>query len=125
MNALNLAQRAYAKPNTPIKTFRSTEYDAFAQITHRMKSAVSRGKGGFSDLTRALFDNNKLWVILATDVADAGNNLPQALRAQLFYLSEFTIQHTPKILQGEASADVLVDINTSVMRGLRQGESKT
>ena len=46
-------------------------------------------------------------------------SLPPALRAQLFYLYEFTDQHSRKVLAGNASIEVLVDINTAVMRGLR------
>lgn len=122
MNAFNQARMAYANTAAPIKTDRGTEYETFAQITRRIQHASDRGKAGFSDLAAALFDNNRLWVLLATDVADAGNALPQPLRAQIFYLAEFTLQHTPKILKGDEAADVLIDINKNIMRGLRQSE---
>ena len=120
MNALNLARTAYSSAKTPIRTHQSTEYDVFAQITGRMKSAMARGKAGYPDLVAALHDNRRLWILLASDVADADNALPQQLRAQLFYLAEFSLQHTGKVLDGSASAEALVDINTTVMRGLRQ-----
>lgn len=122
MNALNLARTAYSSAKTPIRTHQSTEYDVFAQITGRMKSAMARGGAGFSDLVAALHDNRRLWILLATDVADADNSLPQPLRAQIFYLAEFTLQHSTKVLDGSASAEALVEINTTVMRGLRQQE---
>ena len=120
MNALEMARTAYSSAAAPIRTHQSTEFDAFAQITSRIKSAVSRGKIGFSDLAAALHDNRKLWSLLAADVADDGNALPRQLRAQIVYLAEFTILHTAKVLSGDATAEVLVDINMSVMRGLRQ-----
>lgn len=120
MNALNLARTAYSSARTPIRTQQSTEYDVFAQITGRMKTAMARGKAGFAELASALHDNRRLWILLATDVADADNALPQSLRSQIFYLAEFSLQHTGKVLDGNASAEVLVDINTTVMRGLRQ-----
>mgnify|MGYP000311731850 CR=1 FL=1 len=55
------------------------------------------------------------------DVASPGNALPSQLRAQIFYLFEFTQHHTRKVMDGEARADAVTDINTAVMRGLRQG----
>ncbi|KMW59218.1 flagellar protein FlaF [Candidatus Rhodobacter oscarellae] len=123
MNALDLARTAYSSAAAPIRTHQSTEFDVFAQITGRIKSAMARGKLGFADLAAALDDNRKLWVLLASDVADPGNALPRQLRAQIVYLAEFSMLHTTKVLDGKASAEVLVDINTSIMRGLRQQES--
>ena len=73
----------------------------------------------FAGLVRALHDNTNMWRTLAADVAEPENALPKALRARLFYLYEFTAQQSPKILNEQASIDVLVDINTAVMRGLR------
>ncbi len=118
MNAFNMAKTAYADTASPTRTLRGTEYDAFARITHRMKvSATDASK--FSILAAALYENKKLWSILAADISDKDNRLPKELRGRIFYLYEFTAQHTSKVLRKEASADVLVDINTAVMRGLR------
>jgi len=121
MNAYNLAKTAYSNPSTPTRTPRGTEYDAFAKITHRLKS-FSTTNTGFSELANALHENVKLWTILAADVADGNNTLPDALCGRIFYLYEFTSQHTSKVLRGEDSVDVLVDINTAVMGGLRRRE---
>jgi len=118
MNAFNMAKMAYADTTSPTRTPRGTEYDAFARITHRMKaSATDTSK--FNILAAALYENKKLWAILAADISDNGNPLPKELRGRIFYLYEFTTQHTSKVLRKEASVDVLVDINTAVMRGLR------
>nr|WP_253913332.1 flagellar biosynthesis regulator FlaF [Pseudoruegeria sp. HB172150] len=119
---MHLARTAYAISAAPIRTHQSTEYDAFAQITRRMKEAAGKGRRGFNALASAVHDNRRLWTLLAGDVADKDNTLPQGLRAQIFYLAEFTHQHSPKVLNGSASADILIDINTAVMRGLRQQE---
>ena len=120
MNATTMAKTAYSAPGQPTRTARGTEYELFARITHRLKAAATLGEAGFSSLARALHDNRRLWTTLAADVADPGNQLPAPLRARLFYLAEFTTQHTRKVLAGDADAAVLVDINTSIMRGLRQ-----
>ncbi len=118
MNAFNMAQTAYSNSAAPTRTLRGTEYDAFARITHRMKT-YSADISNFAAFAAALHENIKLWTILAADVSDKDNTLPDELRSRIFYLYEFTAQHTSKILRKDASVDVLVDINTAIMRGLR------
>ncbi len=119
MNALNMAKTAYATAQSPIRTPRSTEYEAFARITHRLKEASKKGRAGFASLAEAIHNNRRLWTLLAGDVADSENGLPRELRAQIFYLAEFTNHHSTLVLNGEGDVDVLVEINTSIMRGLR------
>ncbi len=119
MTALQMARTAYSTPGTPARTLRGIEYDLFARVTHRLKTSQTDGARDFSKLASALHDNRRLWTALATDVAEPGNSLPAPLRAQLFYLYEFTDQHSRKVLAGEGSVEVLIDINTAVMRGLR------
>jgi flagellar biosynthesis activator protein FlaF len=105
-----MAQAAYASPAAPTRTTRGIEYDAFARVTHRLKSALMPKLGGFGDLARALHDNRCLWSTLASDVSGDANALPPSLRAQ--------------VLANEASAEVLVEINTAMMRGLRHEEER-
>ena len=118
MTALRQAQSAYGQTAQTIKTPRSTEYEAFAWVTQRMKSAAERGRPGFADLATALHDNRRLWTILAADVADADNALPQDLRARIVYLAQFTHLHSQKVLGGDAAAQPLIEINTAIMAGL-------
>ncbi len=120
MNALNMAQTAYAASQTPVRTPRGTEYEAFARITHRLTTAVARGRAAFGSLAHAIHDNRQLWIMLAADVAEDENGLPQDLRARIFYLAEFTAHYSRKVLADGADASVLVDINTAIMRGLRK-----
>lgn len=116
-----MAKTAYTAPGQPTRTLRGTEYELFARITHRLRAAHALGSGpGFAALARALHDNRRLWTALAADVADKDNSLPPPLRAQIFYLAEFTRLHTRKVLAREADAEVLIDINTAIMKGLRQ-----
>lgn len=123
MNALNMARTAYSSTTAPIRTAQSTEYEAFAHVTRRIRAAMQRGQPAFNHLVAALNDNRRLWIVLAADVAEEENALPEMLRAQIFYLAEFTLQHTTKVLNKTAKPDVLVEINTAVMRGLRQKET--
>ena len=119
MNALSQAQRAYSAVSAPTRTARSTEYEAVARITHQMQSADAKGSAGFAALVEALHANKKLWRIFAIDVADAANPLPKDLKARIFYLAEFTQQHTSKVLARRESVAPLLEINTAILRGLR------
>jgi len=119
VNAINLAKTAYSNPAITTRTLRGVEYDLFARITARLSRAAALGKAGFPDLATAIYENRRLWITLALDVADPDNALPASLRARLFYLAQFTEQHSGKVLAGMASSEVLVDINTAIMRGLR------
>lgn len=123
MNALQMAQNAYATSQAPIRTPRTAEYEAFARATHRLQRASEHSSPNLSDMAHALQENRRLWTILAADVAEDGNQLPPELRGRIFYLAEFTRQYSSKVLKSEAPADVLIDINTAVMRGLRQAEA--
>ena len=113
------ARSVYARPEAPQKTPRSLEYDLLARITKRLAQAAAARRENFPALMVALDENLRLWSTLASDVADSGNTLPSKLRAQLFYLYEFTNLHSKAVRADKGSVEVLVDINTAVMRGLR------
>lgn len=117
MDAIAQAQRVYSPASTATRTPRSAEYEVIARITRRMKKAIA-SKDRVS-LVHALHENRKLWNTLALNVADQGNALPNELRAQLFYLAEFTEKHTSKVLRKEADAVILLEVNISILRGLR------
>ncbi|MFN3643120.1 MAG: flagellar biosynthesis regulator FlaF [Gemmobacter sp.] len=109
----------YGQHDTPVRTARGLEYDLFARVTARLKRGWSNRQEDFPGLVAALSDNSRLWSTLAADVASPGNALPAPLRAQLFYLYEFTAAHSRRVLDGTASVEALVDVNTAMMRGLR------
>jgi flagellar biosynthesis activator protein FlaF len=110
----------YANHAQALKTPRDIEYDLLVRITARMQDHLPHPRGRApAALIAALYDNRRLWTVFASDLAESGNALPDDLRARLFYLAEFTIHHTERVLLGAATADVLAEINTAVMRGLR------
>ena len=113
------ARSAYGRPQAPHRNPRSLEYDLLARSTQRLSQASRKGPQDLPALLSALDDNQHLWSTFAQDVAMPENGLPPRLRAQLFYLYEFTAQHSRSVRAGKASVDVLIDINTAVMRGLR------
>lgn len=124
MEAFQRAQSAYGDVRGSIKSNSQIEYQAFAQITKNLKAAAPGLEDAeqFPRLAAAMHENLRLWTIIASDVAGEGNELPETLRAQLFYLAEFTRAHTQKVLKREAEVADLIEINTAVMRGLRSQE---
>ncbi len=124
MNAALDARNAYRATQSSTRSSKETEYDVLGKLTQRMIATTKQGKLGFAALADALHDNRRLWSTFAVDLANENNPLPKELKEQLFYLSEFTRQHTSKVLSGKANVAPLVEINTAIMRGLRGGASK-
>lgn len=119
MTELDLARAAYGSKAAPVRTHRGSEYEAFARVTARLRKGISERPADFPHLASALHENRELWTVLASDVAGSANGLPPELRARLFYLAEFVDKHSGRVLQGKANGEILVEINATVMKGLR------
>lgn len=117
--ATPIALAAYGQREAPFRTPRALEYDLLARCTQKLSTAWTRRKEDFPQLAVAVHENVQLWGALAADVADNENGLPAPLRAKLFYLYEFTANHSRAVLANRGNVEVLVDINKAVMRGLR------
>ena len=125
MNATQQARTGYGTNALSIRTPRDTEYEAFARVTSRLKSAAASRPPNMSTLASAIHENRRLWIMLAANAADNGNRLPERTRAQILSLAEFTRQHSGKILASRASVSPLIDVNTAIMRGLRGVDAST
>lgn len=117
MNVSEQARRAYAPTHVPIHTPRSVEAKLLSQVTSRLQQSLAPN-AKYTDLVNAIHHNREMWTTLASDVASDDNGLPNALRAQIFYLAEFTDHHSSLVLRGNADASALIDINTAILRGL-------
>lgn len=118
MNAYAQAQRGYSPTQAPIKTARDTEYEVIARISHRLKAAMK--SKDFPSLAAAIHENNRLWMALGTDAVNPDNLLSDELRARIVYLSDFTRQHSQKVLRRTDTAIPLLEINAAILRGLKQ-----
>lgn len=118
-----LAAQAYSSPRDAALTPRQAEYRVFARVTHRLadaRAARERGDpGAYPRLLEALEDNRRLWAVLAADLASDGNGLPERLRADLISLAAFAQAETARVRAGETDARALVEINETIMKGLR------
>lgn len=104
-------------------TYRDNEYAALSQVTFMMqKTKIVKGHN-IQDFLLSINNNLKLWTIFATDLARNENALPIELKSSLFYLFEFTQLETHRIIRGEGDIDALIDINKSIMKGLRRSEA--
>lgn len=120
MSAAAHAQSNYGHSARSLRTPQDTEYELLARITGRLQANLPHARGRLSAaLVEALHDNQRMWIAFATDLAHPENGFSPDLRARLFYLAEFTQHHTAQVLAGKAIANVLAEINTAVMRGLR------
>ena len=112
---------AYKTTTKATATPRGIEYQVLARINAALEAAENKKQDNHPVYIRALSDNLKFWTIVGSDVASDQNQLPQELRAQLFYLFEYTRSVTNKIIGGEKSltAHSLIDINKNIMVGLK------
>lgn len=101
------------------RSIKSLEYDIIARITYRLVAASRHPKERFSELANAMHENRKLWNTLAADVFSGENKLPSELKANIVYLSEFVALHSQKVLNGSAASNPLIEINLSVLKGLK------
>lgn len=117
MTVTQLAQTAYAAASGPVRTPRGSEYAIFERVTARLTRAAE-ATAPMAQRAAALHENRQLWITLATDLATEGNALPQGLRAQLFYLAEFSLLQSSAALRDRSAIAALIDVNKAVMRGL-------
>lgn len=119
MNTYNSAQEIYGSIAQMVKTPKRVEYEVFAKITHKLKETAVQKKRAYPSFVEALYQNRKLWTLLATDVSDRENGLDQTLRGQILYLAEFTHVYTSRVLNEKLSVRPLLDINSAILRGLK------
>ena len=109
---------AYQKTQKITENPRETEYRLFGQVTHALIGVrgVDRNDGRVID---ALDWNRRMWTVLATDCGSEGNGLNDKLRAQIVSLSIWVSKHSSEVMRGAADVEPLIDINTTIMEGLR------
>lgn len=121
MNALMTAfEPAYGNP--ALRGARDVEYDAFSKVT-RMLSKASQSCEGM-ETVKAVSGNNELWTLLVDDLSHPQNELDETTKAGLLSLAIFSLRHGKNVLAGAGGTNVLIEINMSVMKGLRGERAK-
>lgn len=120
MNETYLAKQGYKAAQKETASEKSVELRVFMSVTAQLREVDADNKLEFPKLTEAVVENLKLWKILFLDLVNPQNPLPMELKKSLIELADFTQVHSRKVLLGEAKPDVLIDINNSIIAGLRQ-----
>ena len=115
-----LAQSAYGASKRSSATPREVEFHAFAYVTGLMSAA--RTSGVFGRMAEAMHENVRLWSALAADCGSPDNQLPPALKDNIIDLANFARIHMGRVIDGKDTIDALIDVNLSVMKGLKAQE---
>lgn len=114
------AQQTYKVAQRELTSPKEIELKVFASVTSALLNVDTKAPDGATQLATALLDNAKLWRIVFTDLVNPENPLPMPLKESLISLAEFTQKHTIAVLGGNADHAVLIDINQSVLKGLKE-----
>ena len=116
MNAIApFTECAYGKPT--LSSDRDVEYNVFSSVTRSLRKA--KNSDDFQEIILAVTRNSDLWTILADDLSSAGNQLPDKVKMGLISLASFSVKTGQAVLGRRSSVDVLIDVNMSIMKGLR------
>ena len=113
------AHQAYKNAQRELTSSKGIELKVFQRVTSDLRSVNLDEIGGAAKLAEAVVQNAKLWRILFVDLINPENELPMPLKESLLSLADFTQKHTFKVLSGDADHQVLIDINQSIIQGLR------
>lgn len=101
---------------------RDNERRAFDRAIALLRQAQRSGRGT-RDSVEALLFVNRLWTILLEDLADAGNGLPEALRASLISIGIWVLRRTEDIRQGQVDDfSALIEVSEAIRKGLGRNE---
>lgn len=109
---------AYDRVQNTTEAPRQVEYRLLGQVTNALRSAKAKpdDRPGFYN---ALVWNKKVWDAFMCDLVDDTNKLPKPMRNQLIALSAWVSKQTFAVMDGNAKIDALIDVNVSIMEGLK------
>lgn len=113
-----MSHHAYQNTQRITEDPRETEYRLFGQVTGALIDAQTRSTSN-GPLAEALDWNRRLWRTLAVDCMDDRNTLPQQVRAQIVSLSLWVTRYSKQVTREGASIEPLIEINRTIMEGLR------
>jgi flagellar protein FlaF len=114
-----LAVKAYGDVRNRTADDKSLEFALFQQITEGMTQAVTLEKTDPAKWADAINRNLELWTVLTTDLIHPENQLPVETRKALLELSVFVRKTSMQVLSGEEQLTDLIEINESIMSGLK------
>lgn len=114
---------AYKKTIKETESPRNIEKRVFSRVTGNLEKLEDNPDNYLkAEYKAALWENQKLWMALRSDLVLPENSLPPNLKAQLISIGIWVDNHTQKILRGQGRIVDLVNVNKSIIHGL---EGKT
>lgn len=99
---------------------RENERLAFDRSISLLRLAQQSGRGT-PEAVEALLFLNRLWTILLEDLSDAGNGLPDSLKANLISIGIWILRRAEEIRQGRSDDfSALIEVSESIRDGLEK-----
>ena len=114
----NLAYKAYGQVQQRTGSDKGIEHALFVQITEALETVASTESPDASAKADAIYRNQQLWTLLATDLMNPANALPDELKANLLQLSKFVQKSSMQILSGDGDIADLIEVNKPIIAGL-------
>jgi flagellar protein FlaF len=109
---------AYERVSKTTENPRQVEYRLLAQVTAALRAAKATPDDR-PKFYNALVWNKRVWDAFLCDLVDDKNRLPKPLRDQLLVLARWVSKQTFAVMDGKAGIDALIDINATIMDGLK------
>lgn len=118
----SLALKAYGSVQQRTAGDKEIEYALFAQITQGLEVVSNQEKPSPSVWADAISRNLQMWTVLAVDLMSDENKLPDTLKGGLLTLAEFVRRTSMEVLAGGEGLADLIDVNSTIMKGLVKEE---
>lgn len=120
-------QRAQLHTASPL----TVELTAFTRVTTAMERCATEAQAATAAapaaatqrhvrLCEAVSQNSRLWLTLLEDLNSPANRLTAELKGRLASLGATSVRHGRRVISGEATLQLLIDINRAIIAGLTQ-----
>lgn len=110
---------AYLETKQQILDPRQTESQIFRRVTEQLRQAAENERRD-ELFHRAVLDNRRLWSVVASDVSDPSNLMPDELKSNLLSLAIWVEREASAAHSGEADIRAMVEINEAIIAGLNE-----
>ncbi len=115
-----MVSRVYSQVSRKTASEHVNELAVFEQITGELEAIAQADRPNPAAWGDAITRNMQLWTIVSADLMKPENALPEETRQGLMQLGLFVLTHSQKVLAGDEEMDVLIDINRSIIEGLKK-----
>lgn len=119
-----MSYNAYRQTQQRSEDPRATEYRLFGEVTRALIEARELPKRD-PKVIKALDWNRRMWSTLSIDCGAPGNKLPDQLRASIVSLGIWVSKHSSQVMRSGASIEPLINVNRTVMEGLKPKSQAT